>query len=89
MSAEHSSRGRGSDELDALIHEAADWLRIPSISAGARNEVALREAAVWAQRRVLAAGGTCDLVDTPSAPLVVGELKAARDGASDEDERAT
>ena len=24
-----------SDELDVLIHETADWLRIPSISAGA------------------------------------------------------
>jgi acetylornithine deacetylase/succinyl-diaminopimelate desuccinylase-like protein len=70
-----------SDELDALIHEAADWLRIPSISAGARNEEALREAALWAQRRVLAAGGTCELVDTPNAPLVVGELRAARDDA--------
>jgi acetylornithine deacetylase/succinyl-diaminopimelate desuccinylase-like protein len=71
-----------SDELDALIHEAADWLRIPSISAGARNEAALREAAEWAQRRVLAARGTCDLLDTPGgAPLVVGELRAARDGA--------
>ena len=69
-----------SDELDALIHEAADWLRIPSISAGARNEAALLEAARWAQRRVLAAGGTCELVDTPNAPLVVGELKAS-DGA--------
>ncbi|MGH2948142.1 MAG: M20/M25/M40 family metallo-hydrolase, partial [Solirubrobacteraceae bacterium] len=71
-----------SAELDALIHEAADWLRIPSISAGARNEAALREAAAWAQRRVLAAGGECELVDTPSgAPLVVGELRAARDDA--------
>jgi hypothetical protein len=70
-----------SAELDALIHEAADWLRIPSISAGARNEAALREAATWAQRRVLAAGGTCDLVDAPGgALLVVGELPAARDG---------
>jgi acetylornithine deacetylase/succinyl-diaminopimelate desuccinylase-like protein len=69
-----------SDELDALIHEAADWLRIPSISAGSRNEAALREAAVWAQRRVLAAGGTCDLVDTPGgAPLVVGDLRARDD----------
>jgi acetylornithine deacetylase/succinyl-diaminopimelate desuccinylase-like protein len=27
-----------SAELDALIHETADWLRIPSISVGARNE---------------------------------------------------
>jgi acetylornithine deacetylase/succinyl-diaminopimelate desuccinylase-like protein len=67
-----------SDELDALVHEAADWLRIPSVSAGRRNEPALREAAVWAQRRVLAAGGDCELVDTPGgAPLVVGELRAA------------
>ncbi|HEY6692856.1 MAG TPA: M20/M25/M40 family metallo-hydrolase [Solirubrobacteraceae bacterium] len=71
-----------SDALDALIHEAADWLRIPSISAGARNEPALRAAAEWAQRRVLAAGGTCELVDTPGgAPLVVGELRTARDDA--------
>ena len=38
-----------SDDLDALIHEAADWLRIPSISAGARNDAALLEAAQWAQ----------------------------------------
>jgi acetylornithine deacetylase/succinyl-diaminopimelate desuccinylase-like protein len=67
------------DELDALIHEAADWLRIPSISAGARNEEALRAAAEWAQRRVLAAGGTCELVDVPSGPLVVGDLRARDD----------
>jgi acetylornithine deacetylase/succinyl-diaminopimelate desuccinylase-like protein len=69
-----------SDELDALVHEAADWLRIPSISAGARNDAALLEAAQWAQRRVIAAGGSCDLVDTPGgAPLVVGELESRDD----------
>jgi acetylornithine deacetylase/succinyl-diaminopimelate desuccinylase-like protein len=71
-----------SAELDALIHEAADWLRFPSISAGSRNDAALREAAEWALRRVRGAGGTCDLVDTPGgAPLVVGELRAARSDA--------
>ena len=70
------------DELDALIHETAEWLRIPSISAGARNEPALREAAEWAVERVLAAGGTCELVETSGgAPLVVGELRAAREDA--------
>jgi acetylornithine deacetylase/succinyl-diaminopimelate desuccinylase-like protein len=70
------------DELDALVHEAADWLRIPSVSAGRRNDEALREAAIWAQRRVLAAGGTAELVETPGgAPLVVGELRASRDHA--------
>jgi acetylornithine deacetylase/succinyl-diaminopimelate desuccinylase-like protein len=71
-----------SDELDTLIHEAADWLRIPSISAGARNEEALRAAAEWAQRRVLAAGGACELEETAGgAPLVVGELRATRNHA--------
>jgi acetylornithine deacetylase/succinyl-diaminopimelate desuccinylase-like protein len=71
-----------SDELDALLHEAADWLRIPSVSAGRRNEEALQAAALWAQQRVLAAGGTCELVDTPGgAPLVVGELRAGREDA--------
>jgi acetylornithine deacetylase/succinyl-diaminopimelate desuccinylase-like protein len=70
------------DELDALLHEAADWLRIPSISAGARNPEGLEAAAVWAQQRVLAAGGTCELVPTAGgAPLVVGELRGARDDA--------
>jgi acetylornithine deacetylase/succinyl-diaminopimelate desuccinylase-like protein len=70
------------DELDALLHEAAEWLRIPSISAGERNPEGLEAAALWAQRRVLAAGGTCELVDTPGgAPLVVGELRAAREDA--------
>jgi acetylornithine deacetylase/succinyl-diaminopimelate desuccinylase-like protein len=71
-----------SDDLDALIHEAADWLRIPSISAGSRNDAALREAAEWALTRVREAGGTCELVETSGgAPLVVGELRARRDDA--------
>jgi acetylornithine deacetylase/succinyl-diaminopimelate desuccinylase-like protein len=71
-----------SAELDALIHEAADWLRIPSVSIGARNESALQAAAEWALRRVRGAGGTCDLVPTRGgAPLVVGELRAAREDA--------
>jgi acetylornithine deacetylase/succinyl-diaminopimelate desuccinylase-like protein len=71
-----------SDELDALVHEAADWLRIPSVSAGRTNPEALREAAIWAQKRVLDAGGTCELVDTAGgAPLVVGELRSSREDA--------
>src|SRR3954447_10814803 len=65
-----------------LFDEAVDWLRIPSVSAGERNEAALREAAEWAVKRVLDAGGTCELVETPGgAPLVVGELRSARDDA--------
>jgi acetylornithine deacetylase/succinyl-diaminopimelate desuccinylase-like protein len=71
-----------SDELDGLVHEVADWIRIPSVSAGARNDAALREAATWALTRVREAGGACELVDTPGgAPLVVGELRGAREDA--------
>jgi len=65
-----------------LFDEAIDWLRIPSISAGERNDAALREAAEWARKRVLDAGGTCELVETSGgAPLVVGELRSARHDA--------
>jgi acetylornithine deacetylase/succinyl-diaminopimelate desuccinylase-like protein len=65
--------------MTALFDEAVDWLKIPSISAGARNDAGLREAAEWACGRVLDAGGTCELVETRGgAPHVVGELRSAR-----------
>ncbi|HEY6891065.1 MAG TPA: M20/M25/M40 family metallo-hydrolase [Solirubrobacter sp.] len=66
-----------------LFDEAVDWLKIPSISAGERNDAGLREAAEWALKRVRDAGGTCELVETAGgAPLVVGELRAStRDDA--------
>ena len=43
-----------------LLEGTLDWLRIPSISAGARDEEALRHAAAWAIQRVRRAGGTAD-----------------------------
>ena len=65
-----------------LLDELFDWLRIPSVSAGARDEAALTRAAEWAATRVRDAGGTVDLVPTPGgAPLVVGELRSAREDA--------
>jgi acetylornithine deacetylase/succinyl-diaminopimelate desuccinylase-like protein len=65
-----------------LLDETLDWLRIPSISAGARDEEALQHAAAWAIQRVRRAGGTADLVPTPGgAPLVVGDLRSARKNA--------
>ncbi|HET8951772.1 MAG TPA: M20/M25/M40 family metallo-hydrolase, partial [Solirubrobacteraceae bacterium] len=69
-------------ELDAAIHELADWLRIPSVSTAGGNPGALVEAAGWALRRVHAAGGTGELVQNGDhPPLVVAELAANRDGA--------
>ena len=68
--------------MSELFDEAVDWLKIPSISAGERDEAALREAAEWAVKRVRDAGGTCELVETPGgAPLVVGELRSTREDA--------
>jgi acetylornithine deacetylase/succinyl-diaminopimelate desuccinylase-like protein len=65
-----------------LLDETLDWLRIPSISAGARDEEALQHAAAWAVQRVRRAGGVADLVPTPGgAPLVVGDLRSARKNA--------
>jgi acetylornithine deacetylase/succinyl-diaminopimelate desuccinylase-like protein len=65
-----------------LLDEALDWLRIPSISAGARDEASLRHAAEWAAVRIRRAGGTAELVPTPGgAPLVVGELRSPRKNA--------
>jgi len=65
-----------------LLNEAIDWLAIPSISAGARDEESLRHAAAWAIQRVRRAGGTAEMVDTPGgAPLVVGELRSAKKNA--------
>ena len=68
--------------MTELVDETVSWLRIPSISAGERDEAALREAAEWACARVRDAGGTCALVETPGgAPLVVGELRSSREDA--------
>jgi acetylornithine deacetylase/succinyl-diaminopimelate desuccinylase-like protein len=67
--------------IDAAIHELADWLRIPSVSSAGGKPEALREAAEWALRKIVAAGGTAELVERDHPPLVVGELRASRDAA--------
>jgi acetylornithine deacetylase/succinyl-diaminopimelate desuccinylase-like protein len=68
--------------LDAALGELSEWLRIPSVSTAGGDPAALRAAAEWARRRVLEAGGECELVEAGGAsPLVVGELRAARDEA--------
>ena len=65
-----------------LLDEAKDWLSIPSISAGARDEESLRHAAAWPSSACARAGGTAEMVDTPGgAPLVVGELRSAKKNA--------
>jgi acetylornithine deacetylase/succinyl-diaminopimelate desuccinylase-like protein len=66
----------------ALLDELVDWLRIPSISTGGGDPENLERGAAWAAERVRSAGGTAELVRIGSGnPLVVGELRAAREGA--------
>jgi acetylornithine deacetylase/succinyl-diaminopimelate desuccinylase-like protein len=64
-----------------LLEELVDWVRIPSVSTDVVDPAALREAAVWAQSRILSAGGEAELVEGDGNPLVVGELRAARPDA--------
>ncbi|MDP9294689.1 MAG: M20/M25/M40 family metallo-hydrolase [Actinomycetota bacterium] len=76
------------DELVCRPHGSAsrreliDWLRIPSISTGGGDPADLERAAEWAARHVTEAGGSAELVRIGDGnPLVVGELKAAREDA--------
>ena len=73
--------------MGELLDEALDWLRIPSISAGERDEDALREAARGDRSAYSRPAGRAELVDTSGgAPLVVGELRSAKEDARDGDD---
>ncbi|MDX6562830.1 MAG: hypothetical protein QOD65_2644 [Gaiellales bacterium] len=66
---------------DTLLDELCAWLRIPSISSGGGDPADLERAAGWAAERVLAAGGTADVLSAYGNPLCVGELRARRPDA--------
>ena len=63
---------------DSLLDELCAWLRIPSISSGGGDPADLERAAGWAAERVLAAGGSAEVVSGYGNPLCVGELRARR-----------
>jgi acetylornithine deacetylase/succinyl-diaminopimelate desuccinylase-like protein len=63
---------------EPLLDELCDWLRIPSISSGGGDPADLRRAAEWASERVLAAGGSSEVLSGYGNPLCVGELRARR-----------
>ena len=68
--------------MATLLDELFEWLAIPSISTGGGDPEDVRRAAEWAAQRVRAAGGTADLVTLGEGnPLVIGELRAAREHA--------
>ena len=63
---------------DTLLDELCDWLRIPSISSGGGDPADLRRAAEWACERVIAAGGTAEVLSGFGNPLCAGELRSRR-----------
>ena len=62
----------------AWLEELSELLRIPSVSADPAHAGDVRRAAEWVRDFVRRAGGA-DLVETPTKPLVVGEIRASRE----------
>ena len=60
------------DELSQLI-------AIPSVSADSAHDGNVRRAAEWVAGLVRDAGGTAEIVETASKPLVVGNVRASAD----------
>jgi acetylornithine deacetylase/succinyl-diaminopimelate desuccinylase-like protein len=68
--------------MPTLREELDDWLRIPSVSAGAPDAAELARACDWVCERIEAAGGSAEAVRVNGGnPMAIGELRAARPGA--------
>jgi acetylornithine deacetylase/succinyl-diaminopimelate desuccinylase-like protein len=62
-----------------ILEELVDWLRIPSISTGGGDAVALARACDWVCERIEGAGGRArPLTLDGGHPMAVGELRAKR-----------
>ena len=62
---------------DELIEELSEFLRNPSISSGDGSPEDLAAAAGWVRDRIVAAGGTAEVLPTQVNPLVVGQLPSS------------
>lgn len=64
----------------AWLEELSEFLRIESVSADPERAGDVRRAAEWVRDFVRASGGECELVETETFPLVVGEIRASSGG---------
>ncbi len=62
---------------DAAMDELFAFLRIPSVSARSEHRDDCRRAAQWLASRLMHAGFTSSLIDTPGHPVVLGEWRGA------------
>ncbi len=61
----------------AWLDELSELLRIPSVSADPDCVDDVRRAGEWVAAFIRSAGGEAELVETPTFPLVVGEIRAS------------
>jgi acetylornithine deacetylase/succinyl-diaminopimelate desuccinylase-like protein len=59
------------------FEELAELIAIPSVSADPAHDADVRRAGEWVAALIRAAGGTAEVVETSSKPLVVGEVRAS------------
>jgi acetylornithine deacetylase/succinyl-diaminopimelate desuccinylase-like protein len=69
------------DEMGRFRSELDDWLRIPSISAKSEHNPDMKKAGEWLADRLVAAGLTAEILETPGHPIVLGEWRGAGDDA--------
>ena len=62
---------------DALASDLAELVAIPSVSADSERWDDVRTAGGWVRDRIVRKGGTAELVETHTLPLVVGEVPAS------------
>jgi acetylornithine deacetylase/succinyl-diaminopimelate desuccinylase-like protein len=72
---------RQTEPSERLLNEVFDYLRIPSISSGGGDPADLLRAAEWLRDKIARAGGDAEVLTDLGNPLVVGELRAADEGA--------
>jgi acetylornithine deacetylase/succinyl-diaminopimelate desuccinylase-like protein len=70
-------------DLDPVwLDELSEFLRIQSISADPEHKEDVRQGAEWVRDFIRRAGGEAELVETPTFPLVVGEVRSSGGGGA-------
>jgi acetylornithine deacetylase/succinyl-diaminopimelate desuccinylase-like protein len=62
---------------NGLVSDLAELVAIPSVSADADRWKDVRAAGEWVRSRIERKGGTAEIVETDTLPLVVGEVPAS------------
>ena len=67
---------------EAWFDELAELLRIPSVSADPAHAADVQQAAEWLAEFVRGAGGSAEVVETDTHPLILGDIASSSNGAA-------